>query len=56
MRLVISGGQVEVHRDGVLMASWSGTTPVTAGYWGPVIAAVAAGDAMLVDNVLVEEL
>jgi len=56
MRLVISGGQVEVHLDGVLMATWSGTTPVTAGYWGPVIAAAAAGDTMLVDNVLVEEL
>ncbi len=56
MRLVISGGQVEVHLDGVFMTTWSGATPVTAGYWGPVIAAAASGDTMLVDNVLVEGL
>ncbi len=35
--------------------TWSGATPVTAGYWGPVIAA-ASGDTMLVDNVLIEGL
>ena len=53
MRLVLSAGQVEVFLDGVSMTTWSGVTPVTSGYWGPVIAAAASGDSMLVDNVFV---
>jgi len=53
MRLVLSAGQVEVFLDGVSMTTWSGVTPVTSGHWGPVIAAAASGDSMLVDNVLV---
>jgi len=56
MRLVLSAGQAEVFLDGVSMTTWSGATPLTSGYWGPVIAAAASGDTMLVDNVLVEAL
>jgi hypothetical protein len=54
MGLTLSGGTVEVYLDSILITTWSGTTPVTSGHWGPVIIGAVDGDAMLVDNVLVE--
>jgi len=54
MGLTLNGGTVEVYLNSILIITWSGTTPVTSGHWGPVIIGAAAGDAMLVDNVLVE--
>jgi len=55
MRLVVVSGSIDAYLDGVLVASWSGTTPVTSGWWGPVVAAAAAGDGMFVDDVRVKE-
>ena len=55
MRLVLADGGIDVFINEVFVTTWNGATPVTTGYWGPVIVGATSGDAMLVDNVLVEE-
>jgi hypothetical protein len=53
MGLTLNDGALAVSINFVSVATWNGPTPVTSGYWGPVIIGAASGDAMLVDNVLV---
>ena len=55
MRLVVVGGSIEVFINEVFVTRWTGIAPATTGHWGPVIVGVASGDAMLVDNVRVED-
>jgi hypothetical protein len=54
MTLVLENGSVAVSINGVEVATYTGPTPVTDGWFGPVIAG-QPGDAMQIDNVLVTE-
>jgi len=56
LRFVLVGGQIDVYINDVFVMTWNGVTPVTSGHWGPLIVGAVSGDAMLVDNVLVEGL
>ena len=56
LRFVLVGGQIDVYINDVFVMTWNGVTPVTSGHWGPLIVGAVSGDAMLVDNVLVDGL
>jgi hypothetical protein len=54
MDLTVVDGRIGVALNGMEVTTWNGETPVTTGWWGPLVLGAASGDSMVIDNVLVE--